>query len=325
MSVEAPQAVFLTSDQRGGQTRVEAMFAPGQPAVFTWRPLERQAAQEEVRFYAQDLALASVTPGLLQVFHEVRLQIAQGQVDRLTLDVAPGQTVTSVNGPQVGAWRFDPVGHHLEVRLSQPVTGSYAMTLVTQSANAAVPYDVRLEPLVVQRALDQHSVVGLAAEPSVYVQLDQHPAAMNVQDYVREVGQLVKVVPGLAIEQISQAFRFESQGSAVTGRVQAVQSEVRSRETARFNVEDDRLVYNSQWDIEIAKAGRFDVDLLMPEGFDIDALEAQEVSHWDESTGGGPAPREGALQAQADGIGPAEAGLEPGGGGDSRIAWRCPA
>jgi TRAP transporter 4TM/12TM fusion protein len=35
--------------------------------------------------------------------------------------------------------------------------------------------------------------------------------------------------------------------------------------------------------IEIAKAGRFDLDLLMPEGFDIDALEAKEVSHWDES------------------------------------------
>jgi hypothetical protein len=287
VSVEAPQSVFMTSDQRGGQTRVETMFAPGQPAVFTWRPLERQAAQEEIRFYAQDLALASMTPGLLQVFHEIRLQIAQGQVDRLTLDVAPGQTVTSVNGPQVGAWRFDPAGHRLEVRLNQPVTGSYAMTLVTQSASAAVPYDVRLEPLVVRQAVDQHSVVGLAAEPSVYIQLDEHPAAMNVQDYVREVGQLVKVAPGLATEQISQAFRFESKGSAVTGRVQAVQSEVRSQETARFNVEDDRLVYNSQWNIEIAKAGRFDVDLLMPDGFDIDALEAQEVSHWDESTEAG--------------------------------------
>jgi len=284
VSVEAPQAVFLASSQRDGQSRVEAMFAPGQPAVFTWRPLERQAAHEEVRFYAQDLALANVTPGLLQVYHEVRLQIAQGQVDRLTMNVAPGQTVTSVNGPQVGAWRFDPVGHRVEVGLSQPVTGSYAMILVTQSASAAVPYDVRLEPLVIQQALDQHSVVGLAAEPSVYVLLDQHPAAMNVQDYVREVGELIKIAPGVAAEQISHAFRFESQGSVVTGRVQAVQSEVRSRETARFNVEDDRLVYNSQWDIEITKAGRFDLDLIMPEGFDIDALEAQEISHWDEST-----------------------------------------
>ena len=286
VSVEAPQAVFLASQLQEGQTRVEAMFAPGESAVFTWRPLERQAAREDVRFYAQDMALATVTPGLLQVSHEVRLQIAQGQVDRLTLGVAPGQTVTSVSGPAIGAWRFDPATHRLEVRLSQPATGSYVMNLITQSASAAVPYDVRLEPLVVEQALDQHSVVGLAAEPSVYVRLDQHPAAMNVQDYVRDAGQLIKAVPGLAAEQISQAFRFESKDSVVAGRVLAVQSEVRSQETARFNVEDDRLVYNSQWSIEIAKAGRFDVDLLMPDGFDIDALEAEQVSHWDESAEG---------------------------------------
>jgi len=286
VSIEAPEAVFAASNQQQGQTQVEAMFTPGRPAVFTWRPLERQAAQEAVRFYAQDIALANVTPGLLQVFHAVRLQIAQGQMDKLILDIAPGQTVTSVSGPQVGAWRFDPAGQHLEVRLSRPATGSYAMIVVTQSANTGMPYDVCLEPLVVQRALEQHSVMGLAAESSVYVQLEQHPAAMNVQDYVREAGDLLKAVPGLAAEQISHAFRFESQKSVVSGRVQAVQSEVRSRELARFNVEDDRLVYNGQWEIEIAKAGRFDLDLLMPEGFDIDTLEAQETSHWDESPSG---------------------------------------
>lgn len=283
VAVEAPQAVFLTRTQREGQTRVEAMFAPGRPATFAWRPRERQTAQEEVRFYAQDLALASVTPGLLQVFHAVRLQIAQGQVDRLTLNVPPGQTVTSVSGPSLGAWRYDPASHHLEVRLSPPVTGSYSLSLVTQSANASVPYDLRVQPLVIHQALDQHSVIGLATEPSVYVRLDRHPASVNTRDYVREVGDLIGAAAGVTAEQISQAFRFDPSDNIVTGRVQAVQSEVRSREDARFNVEDERLVYNSQWNIEIAKAGRFDIDLAVPEGFDIDALEGQPISHWDES------------------------------------------
>jgi hypothetical protein len=69
--------------------------------------------------------------------------------------------------------------------------------------------------------------------------------------------------------------------------VLAVQSELRSQETARFNAEDDRLVYNSQWVIEIAKAGRFDVVLHIPEGFDIDTLVAEQISHWDETDEGG--------------------------------------
>jgi hypothetical protein len=44
-----------------GKAFFEAMFAPGRPAAFTWRPLERQAEREEVRFYARDIALANVT------------------------------------------------------------------------------------------------------------------------------------------------------------------------------------------------------------------------------------------------------------------------
>ena len=78
--IDAPQAIHLTRRIQENQAMVEAMFVPGQSATFTWRPKERQASQEEIRFYARDIALAHVTPGLLEVFHVVRLQIAQGQV-----------------------------------------------------------------------------------------------------------------------------------------------------------------------------------------------------------------------------------------------------
>jgi len=281
--IDAPQAVHLVRSDHENRTMVEAMFIPGWPAVFTWRPKERQASQEEVRFYAQDVALANLTSGLLQVFHAVRLQIAQGQIDTLKLGIAGGQTVTSVSGPYVGGWRFDPAVHQLEVRLIQPVTGTYELMLVTQLASASVPYDVRLEPLVVHDALSQHSLIGLATDPSVYVRVDQHPASMNAHDYIRDSADLIKVVPGLNIERITQAYRFDSPEGVVSGRVLAVQSELRSQETARFNAEDDRLIYNSQWVIEIAKAGRFDVVLHIPEGFDIDTLVAEQVSHWDET------------------------------------------
>ena len=285
--VEAPQAVHLSEEVRGNKTIVETMFAPGDSAVFMWRPKERQASQEEVRFYAQDVALARVGSGLLEVFHCVRLQIAQGQVETLKLGIAAGETVTSVTAANIGSWRFDPARQELEVRLMDAVTGVYEVMLVTQSASASVPYRVRLAPLVVQGALSQHSIMALAADSAVYVRLDEHTSSMNVGDYIRDSSNLIKKVPGLSGEQITQAFRFTSPDGAVTGEVLAVESELRSQETARFNAEDDRLVYNSQWIIEISKAGRFDVALEMPEGFDIDTLTSEQVSHWDESADGG--------------------------------------
>ncbi len=285
--IDSPQAVHLTRSVQEDRTMVEAMFVPGRPAVFTWQPKERQAWQEEVRFYAQDVSLVHVASGLIEVFHSVRLQIAQGQVDSLKLRIAGGETVTSVVAPDVGSWRFDPATHEVEVRMTRPVTGVYEIMLVTQSASSSVPYAVRLEPLVVHDALDQYSIMGLAADSSVYVHLDERPSAMNARDYIRDSAELIKKVPGLSAEQITQAFRFDSADSVVTGQVLAVQSELRSHETARFNAEDDRLVYNSQWVIEIAKAGRFDVVLQIPEGYDIDTLLAEEVSHWDASVDAG--------------------------------------
>jgi hypothetical protein len=287
MVVEAPAAIHLARSVQENQTTVETMFAPGEPAVFSWRPKERQAAQEKVRFYAQDVALAHVSSGLLQVFHAVRLQIAQGQIEKLNLRVPTGQTVTSVTARHMGSWRFDPATQKLEVGLVQPVTGVYQIELVAQSASASVPYSVRLEPLVVQDAVNQHSIMGLAADASVYLQLDEHPASMNARDYIRDGAELINKVPGLDAEQVTQAFRFDSPDTAVTAQVLGVQSELRSKETARFNAEDDRLVYNSQWLIEIAKAGRFDVGLQIPEGFDIDTLVAEQVSHWDETLDAG--------------------------------------
>jgi len=121
-------------------------------------------------------------------------------------------------------------------------------------------------------------------------QAHQHSEdAQNVSDQFKHDAHLFFLLPkGLCGEKITQAFRFESAEELVTGRVLAVQSELRSQETARFNVEDDRLIYNSQWLVEIAKAGRFDVVLNIPEGFDIDTLVAEEVSHWDESAQTGP-------------------------------------
>ena len=47
--------------------------------------------------------------------HQVDWRIAQGEVQSFRIDVPAGMTVTSVNGDQVGTWRFNPgtpVGSH---------------------------------------------------------------------------------------------------------------------------------------------------------------------------------------------------------------------
>ncbi len=281
--IDALQAVVATPGETDQGVTLAAMFAPGRAVRFAWRPRQRSAASEAVRFYARDSAVAVVTPGLVRVHHRVTLQIAQGQLNALSLAMMPGHAVTAVTGPGVGAWRFDPVAHQVEVRLLQPMTGQYSLDVVTQSASASVPYDIKCRPITVQQAQAQYSFLALAPDRTVHVRVEGQTPVMNTADFLRDNEDLIKTCPGLKPEQVTQAFRFGQGESEVLGRVFAVQSELRSREVARFNVEDERLVYNSQWEIAITKAGRFDLVLQIPEGLDIDTLTAPQVSHWDES------------------------------------------
>ncbi len=283
---QVPQALFVSQHQTGQQTEIEAMFAPGQSARFAWRPRERQAAEEDTRFYAQDHALAQVRSGLVQVTHAVQLQIAQGQVSFLRCDIPAGEVVTAVHGPHIGAWRFDPALHQLELRLAKPAISAYTCILITEASHASVPYAIDLQPVRVQEAVSQQSRLGLATHPSVYVRLKEHPATINTRDFLRDNQGLLEQLADFAPEMITQAFRFETGGPGVLGDVLAVKSELRSRETGRFNIEDDRLVYNSQWDIEITKASRFGIDLEIPAAYDIDTLAAEPISHWDDTVQG---------------------------------------
>jgi len=280
--IDASDAVVATPRDVPQGVTLDAMFAPGRAVRFAWRPRQRSAASETVRFFAQDAAVAVVTPGLVRVHHRVALQIAQGQLNALSLVMMPDHAVTVVTGEDVGAWRFDPKTHQVEVRLLKPKTGQYSLDVVTQSANASVPYDMQFQPITVQQAQTQHSFLALAPESTVLIRVDEKIPVMNTADFLRDNTDLILACPGLKSEQVTLAFRFGQGDSVVSGRVFAVQSELRSSETARFNVEDERLVYNSQWDINITKAGRFDLALQIPEGYDIDTLTAPQVSHWDE-------------------------------------------
>lgn len=273
--IEAPEAVSVASRCEGDMTELTAMFTPGRQAVLTWQPRERQVAEEDIRFHARDLAWARLLPGLVQVTHRVDLQIAQGQLGRLTLTLPAEWAVTSVETEDLGGWHFDPTSATLQVHWLRPISGSACLKIEMQQAQTQLPYALSLEPIVVQEALSQQSLLGLMSDPAVYPRVDEGAVSLPGEDFLRQW-------PALASQGVTSAYRFDRQQPAVTGRVLAVQSELRACETARFNVEEERLVYNSQWSIEIRKAGRFEVDLRLPPGFEIDSLVSNEISHWDE-------------------------------------------
>ena len=243
----------------------------------------RQTSLEKTVFFAEVLSAVRFNVGIIEARHRLRFQIAQGELKDILIGLPDKMTVISVEGAKLGAWRFDPVRHELEAHLHQGVTGEYTLNLVTQIAPDKMPFTVAIGGLRVQKADRQSGTMGLLASPAVHLELKQSPQAMNVDDFARDAAPLLAGMPGYEPTALRHAFRMQKPESSVEVQVVEVLPEIRSEEKAVFTVTDERLLYNADISVEITKAGVFSFDLRLPEGYDIDALAAGEISHWDDT------------------------------------------
>lgn|GEM_PF-449659 len=287
MEVASPNAIRLTQEEAEESTLARVILGPGDDAVFVWKPRARQIEREETSFFSEAISVMRFDSGLVEGRHRIHFQIAQGELKEIRIKVPDNMTVTAVEGAELGAWRFDPAGHALEARLSTPARDEYVLTVVTQISPEGTPYGAIVARLEVEGAASHRGTLGMAASPSVYVTVVEHPQVMNVDDFTRGAAALLDSWPAVNAADIRHAYRVHSPEDTLNVGVNEVQPELRTRENSIFTIADDRLVYNGELTVEIAKAGVFSVDVMIPGGYDIDALGAPEVSHWDESEGEG--------------------------------------
>jgi hypothetical protein len=281
IEVKCAGSIHITQKEAAGATTATIHMSPGQPLALQWGPQGRLVRTEKTAMYAEIKSLATATSGLVEAVHHVQLQVARGELSVVEIKIPEEMTVTRVVGDQLGTWRFDPTTHMLLVGLDQPVTGAYELGIGTQVASSAMPYTAKIGTLAVQNVERQRGVIGIARTESVRISVDEHPQPMNLEDYLRQMDQLGGNVKGRTIEH---AYRLSDVIASVTLTVDAVEPELRSTESASFSISDERLVYNGKFDVEISKAGRFFLDVELPDGYEIDSIACPQLSHWDETT-----------------------------------------
>ncbi len=286
LDVHVDRALRMSKEEVGNTTVMKAMLGPGDDAAISWKPRARETSQEKTSFYSQVITAVRLDASLIEARHVVKFQIAQGELREVRLRVPAPMSVTAVQGRAIGAWRFDPAKQELEVRLSEPATGEYAMALVTQVSQDKLPYDASLAPIVVLDAVRHTGIMGLLVSPTVQATVAQAPATMNVDDFAREAESLLRTYPGYdpaAPGAVRHAYRTLKAEDVVLVQAVEVKPELRVDERATFAITDDRLIYNGMLSLDVSKAGVFSVELKLPAALDIDTLTAPPVSHWDES------------------------------------------
>ncbi|WP_372807714.1 hypothetical protein [Pontiella sp.] len=245
-----------------------------------WMPEERKTDLEQSKFFCDVDTFVDCRPGMVGLRHHARFNIAQGELQRFLLEVPDGMSITEVQGNDIGTWRFDPLSRLLEVVLSAPVTKAYEMRIGAQISREKLPYSVEIQGLKVRDAAMQRGVVAIAASDAVQVDVGaaNDLSAINTSD----AAQLLK---GAVDTSIKRAYRYNRLPFAAQVTARQVLPELRLDEQTGLDISTEQLRLSSRLNVTVSKSGIFAVRLRIPEGFDVDSLSGEGISHWDEVGG----------------------------------------
>lgn len=260
------------------------VLRPVDPVTIVARLKQRDAASEEIRYFAEVSNLFLPCPGVVSGRHHVSIRPAQGRVSLLTMKVPDGFTVSDVVDGPVGSWRFDPENHELRVAVEPAQDQAFAFTIETQRGAGALPMDLDLAPVRVEGSAGEVGFLALAfgdeAQPeSVEV---EGLSRVNPGDFNGTL--LPRDKDGNPLALLQHAFRYGSGEVKAHVKVTAVAPELRANSWELVSLGEDRLVVATDLTVSITRSGVFRLAVEVPEGLEIEAAAGEGLSHWTEGS-----------------------------------------
>jgi hypothetical protein len=294
MDIECAEAVHFKKTETQTGTEATAVLGSARTATLVWRPRVRKAKLEKVVYFCEVNTLASFEPGVVDLTHLVRFQIAQGELKRMELTVPDGMNITAVQAKGLGTWRFDPEKHLLEAVLDKAAAGDLIMLVSSQVAckpdesGVSGSYSATIGTLGIAGASRQRGSVAVAAPDTMQVRSETTAGlnAMNIVDFSSETMTAANFSERGTRRSVKRAFRYNQLPVSATVHAELVLPEIRvNQAAATFSIADERIMLAAQLEVTVAKAGVFSLYLNIPDEFDIETLTGEEMSHWDEIEG----------------------------------------
>ncbi len=291
LEVSSDEAVYLKTSEHDGVTQVELVAGPQGDLVLRWHPRVRKTKLEKALYFCEVNALALLQPGVIDLVNRVRYQVAQGEIRDMKIEIPQGMSVTSLQAEHLATWSFDPATGMLEAILDRPVSGDYALTVMTQISREGLPYSATLGVPRVQGAVRQRGSLSIAALDSVQVRMGDVAglSGMNIEDFSETVVSSAQKLAGArrGAMTVRRAYRYQD-AAAVRAELETEQvlPEVRVVETGTLSIADERIVLSSKLELRVARSGLFSIELGIPADYEVESLTGPDVSHWDDDRAG---------------------------------------
>ena len=220
-------------------------------------------------------AAAQVSPTAIKFTTQLRYELLQASVPRLTIGLPPGHTLTRVQGDGIRDWNTGktaaglPAGWSvLTVEFAKPVEKTYALALYTEQPVESTPAQATLavpQPLDIER---EAGTFAVSADDTL-VEVESAPGLRQVN---ASAGTLF-------------AWRFNARPFSVAARLRRIEPvlETAARLTARL--EESRLVVSHAVNLSVLKSGIYTAEFSYPTNFNVTDVRGANVEDWKATAG----------------------------------------
>ncbi len=260
---------------RGSSSRFRILLGPG-PALIQLRPQARDIRSEETQFFVEGAGYYAPGPGVIDGKHRLKIRTSQGRVQQLGVTIPEGLTVSSVEGP-VSSWQFDAEKRRLLLQIESKTPSEFAVVVETQRSLEALPAEIELWPLRVEKAGGEVGLIALAfgteAQPE-NLRADSL-SLVNLGDF--DVGLISH-----AQTVLHRVYRYGVEEGSIKVQVAPVAPEVRVQSKQVLSLGDERIVLGIQFVAEITRTGLFQLSFPLPNGLEVESLTGESLHHWSE-------------------------------------------
>lgn len=275
--VQSGRAVRVLPGKEQGVT--EMLLYPSQRIDLSWGPITRDVSSEDAVFYVDAQHLVQPVPGAILMKHEFDLKFAQGSQDLFVFEIPEGQIVSAVDMGQVGgAWNFDVEKKTLTVKLNQSVATSHKVIFFTETPRGNLPYDADVQLPGVRDAREQVGQIRLATTDEIQVESVNAEGTAGILAGGDSLASLEGREGAKLV--VRSAYRYVQPGVKLTFKVFAVEAEISVESNQTLTLGEDRTLLSTRSSLSIDRAGVFALQMLVPEGYDLESLSGPSLSHW---------------------------------------------
>lgn len=282
LDVRTDDAASIVTEETKGQTITRIHFQPTRNPTIQWRPRSRDTKAEQSVFYAELSSLYLPKPGVVEGFHQVSIQQAQGELRTLHLQIPPNQNVTQVTTPLLESWYYNPENRNLTLQLQQAVQAGFTANIHTQAAPPALPYTFTCGAIVVHEAAGQSGAIGLATHEDIQITKVETAqlSPINEQDFAWSIPTVQQDTRKQPLPH--KAFRYSQVQAQLTCTAQAVEPDIRVSSEQTLSLGDDRVLLSIKLKTDIRRAGIFKLSFTLPDNYDIETISSPALSQWTE-------------------------------------------